>query len=96
MSREHNIIIKPVITEKTTIDREMNNRYTFEVAIDATKNEIKKAIEKLFEVKVIDVTLLNKKGKMKRVRYKAGKTATVKRAMVKLEKDNIIKFFEGK
>lgn len=96
MSREHNQIVKPVVTEKSTIGRETENRYVFEVRIDATKPEIKKAVERLFNVKVESVNSLNQTGKMKRVRHKPGMTSTVKKAVIKLKQGNSIKIFEGK
>ncbi|HPN30668.1 MAG TPA: 50S ribosomal protein L23 [bacterium] len=96
MSKEHNIIIRPIISEKSTIAREKFNQYGFEVAVDATKNEVKKAVEKLFSVKVESVKMLNQIGKIKRVRQHPGMTAKSKKAVVRLKGDNKIKFFEGK
>jgi large subunit ribosomal protein L23 len=96
MSQEHNLIVKPIFTEKSTLERETEGRYYFEVSKTANKSEVKKAIEKLFNVKVDSINILNREGKMKRVRFKEGKTASTKRAIVKLKADNVIKFFEGK
>ncbi|MBP7653452.1 50S ribosomal protein L23 [Candidatus Dependentiae bacterium] len=96
MSKEHNIILKPIISEKSTIARETTNQYGFEVAVDTTKQEVKKAVEKLFNVKVESVNIINQIGKKKRVRQQPGMTSSVKKAIVRVKADNKIKFFEGK
>ncbi len=77
------VITRPVITEKATIGAE-NNQYTFKVAIDATKPEIKAAVEKMFGVKVKSVNTLVNKGKVKRFRGKMGKRSDWKKAIVRL------------
>lgn len=77
------IIIAPVITEKAAVQAE-NNVYTFKVAADANKIEIKKAIESAFGVKVIKINTLNTKAKDKRVGRYTGKTKTYKKAFVTL------------
>ncbi len=79
-----NIIIAPVITEKSAIQRE-NNVYTFKVAKDANKIQIKKAIEEAFGVKVVKVNTLNTKSKSKRVGRYTGKTKAYKKAYVTLK-----------
>ena len=79
-----NIIIAPVITEKSAIQRE-NNAYTFKVAKDANKIQIKKAIEEAFGVKVVKVNTLNTKSKSKRVGRYTGKTKAYKKAYVTLK-----------
>lgn len=89
------IIIKPVITEKTTTMREKENVFTFRVHKNATKENIKKSIEKLFSVNVIDVRIVNLPGKMKRRGRFIGKTSSEKRAMIKLAKNQTIPIFEG-
>ena len=96
MSREHNIIVRPIITEKSTIVRGRDNQYIFEVSIYANKPEIKKAIEKLFNVKVDSVKTANYLGKIKRVRYKPGRRPSYKKAIIKLKEGNTLKIFEGK
>ena len=78
------IIIAPVITEKAAIQAE-NNIYTFKVAADANKTEIKKAIEAAFGVKVVKVNTLNTKSKAKRVGRYTGKTQTYKKAIITLK-----------
>ena len=68
------IIVAPIITEKSN-DELQEGKYTFEVNRKATKVEIAKAVEKLFEVKVLKVNTMNVKGKTKRVKYHVGKTS---------------------
>ena len=79
-----NVIIAPVITEKSAIQRE-NNVYTFKVAKDANKIQIKKAIEEAFGVKVTNVNTLNTKSKSRRVGRYTGKTKAYKKAFVTLK-----------
>ena len=95
MKTAQDIIIKPVITEKS-MDGLQVGKYTFKVAKDATKPEIKKAIEKLFGVEVAKVTTMNVNGKMKRLGRYQGMTASWKKAIVTLTEDSkAIEFFEG-
>ncbi|MDE5570013.1 MAG: 50S ribosomal protein L23 [Ruminococcus sp.] len=95
MKTAQDIIIKPVITEKS-MDGLQEGKYTFKVAKDATKPEIKKAVEKLFNVEVDKVTTMNVKGKMKRVGRFEGRTASWKKAIITLTPDSkTIEFFEG-
>ena len=88
------VLIKPVLSEKATALREQN-KYTFIVSPSATKTEIKEAVRKLFNVKVLDCTTVNVQGKIKRLRGKPGRTSSFKKAIVKLEKGETIKVFEG-
>jgi len=90
------IIIRPLITEQS-MDLIAERKYSFEVAKDATKPEIAKAVEAMFEgTKVACVNTINMKAKSKRVRYVAGKTASWKKAIVTLTEDSkTIEFFEG-
>jgi large subunit ribosomal protein L23 len=83
------IIIAPVITEKSSLQRE-KNVYTFKVAKDANKIEIKKAIEAAFGVTVLNVNTLNTKSKAKRVGRYTGKTQTFKKAFVTLKDGDAI------
>ena len=98
MKNPHDIILRPVLTEKA-YDGIADKRYIFEVAIDANKVEIKKAIEAVFAedgVKVEKVNTLRTMGKIKRQGRTAGRTPEVKKAYVTLKKDSKpIKFFEG-
>jgi len=83
------VIVAPVITEKSAIQRE-NNVYTFKVAKSANKIQIKKAIEEAFGVKVKNVNTANTKAKRKRVGRYTGMTKTYKKAFVTLEDGNSI------
>ena len=95
MKAAQDIILKPVITEKSMDDLQAG-KYTFKVATDANKTEIKKAVEQLFNVKVAKVNTLNCNGKTKRVGRYVGKTSDWKKAIVTLTEDsNAIEFFEG-
>jgi large subunit ribosomal protein L23 len=88
------ILIAPVLTEKATQLRE-ERKYVFRVHPDASKIQIKDAVSKSFGVKVTGCTVLNVFGKMKRVRYRSGRTASWKKAIVKLASGEMIKVFEG-
>ena len=89
------IIYGPHISEKTSIISEKNNQVTFKVANDATKPEIKEAIESLFDVQVKDVQVLNVKGKTKRTaRGKIRSRSDWKKAYIRLEQGHEIDFAE--
>ena len=90
------IIIRPLITEQS-MDLIAERKYSFEVAKDAAKPEIAKAVEAMFEgTKVAAVNTINMKAKPKRMRYLEGKTASWKKAIVTLTEDSkTIEFFEG-
>jgi large subunit ribosomal protein L23 len=90
----HDVIIAPVLSEKATALREQG-KYVFKVAPTATKPQIKDAVAKLFNVKVVSCTTLNVLGKVKRVRGKPGRTAGWKKAVVRLAPGETIKVFEG-
>ena len=75
------IILTPVITEKSTSEI-AEGKYTFKVATDATKTQIKEAVEKLFNVKVLSVNVSNYDGKLRRQRYAIGRTPSFKKAIV--------------
>ena len=95
MKAAQDIILKPVITEKS-MDELQAGKYTFKVATDANKTEIKKAVEQLFNVKVAKVNTLNCNGRTKRVGRYVGKTSDWKKAIINLTEDsNAIEFFEG-
>ena len=84
MKFAEDIIVKPIITEKSYAAM-AEGKYTFEVALDATKLEIKDAVEKLFSVKVFKVITLRYDGKMKRVGAHLGKTKAWKKAIVQID-----------
>lgn len=91
----HDIIIKPIITEKT-MGGMPNKKYTFKVAKDAGKIEVKKAVEEIFKVKVSKVNMLNVRGKFRRQGKYNGYTPSWKKAYVTLTPDSkAIEFFEG-
>lgn len=95
MTNPHDIIIKPVVTEKSMAEM-AEKKYTFVVAKGANKTEIKKAVEKVFDVKVATVNTVNYDGKFKRMGRFVGKTASFKKAVVKLTQDSKdIEFFTG-
>ena len=95
MKFAQDIILKPVITEKS-MDSIEAKRYTFEVAVNATKPEIAKAVEELFGVKVAKVNTINMKKKPKRMGYHFGYTAEWKKAIVTLDASSKeIEFFNG-
>jgi len=87
------IIIKPLITEKSTHQQNMANTYSFKVAPNANKVEIKKAIEKLYDVKVTGVRTLVRKGKPRRTKTKIIHTSEWKRAIVTLDENSKIELF---
>ncbi len=89
MKHYSDVIIAPVITEKSMANRQANV-YTFKVAKDATKNEIKNAVEEAFKVSVKNVNTLNTKSKRRRVGKYAGRTKTYKKAIVTLAEGSSI------
>lgn len=94
MKTAHDIIIKPVITEDS-MDRLQDKKYTFKVAKDANKIEIAKAVEEIFGVKVAKVNTISVKGKQKRMGRYVGYRPDWKKAIVTLEGDKTIEFFDG-
>jgi len=88
------VLIEPVLSEKATFLRD-EGKYVFKVDPSANKIQIKEAVSKLFNVKVVGCTVINVGGKNKRVRYRAGKTSSWKKAIVKLAPGETIKVFEG-
>ena len=89
MKHYSDIIIAPVITEKSMANRQ-NNVYTFKVVKDATKEDIKRAVEEAFKVSVKSVNTLNTKSKRRRVGRYSGRTKTYKKAIVTLESGSSI------
>jgi large subunit ribosomal protein L23 len=90
--RVFQVLVGPHVSEKSAIVGDLNNQYVFKVAVDATKLEIKKAVEQLFKVKVSDVSTLNVKGKVKRNRYGYSRRPSWKKAYVRLEQGQDIDF----
>ena len=89
------VIVRPVVTEKSN-DELQQGKYTFEVNKKATKVDIAKAVEKLFEVKVLKVNTMTVKGKTKRVGYHVGKTSDWKKAIVTIDTQLTEKSYLGK
>lgn len=95
MKAPQDIIIKPIITEKS-MDGLQAGKYTFKVAKDANKIEIARAVEKLFDVEVAKVNTMNCNGRSRRVGMHVGKTPDWKKAIVTLTEDSkTIEFFDG-
>ena len=91
----HDIIIKPIVTEQSMIDA-ANKKYTFKVMKNANKYQIKDAVEAIFDVDVKQVNVMNMNGKVKRMGRHEGRTASFKKAVVKLTADSKeIEFFQG-
>lgn len=88
------VIIRPVISERS-YDMMSNGKYCFEVAKDSNKIEIKNAIQKIFDVRVVSVHVSNVKPKPKRVRYTPGHTKAWKKAIVKLRPGDTIELFSS-
>ncbi len=95
MRSAYDVILKPVITEKS-MDQVADKKYTFKVAVDANKTEVKKAVEEIFGVDVKKVNIMNVDGKIKRMGRNEGRTAAYKKAIVTLtEGSKTIEFFES-
>ena len=84
------VIRKPLVTEKATVDSSEYNRYAFEVDRRATKADIRRAVEDLFKVRVVSVATQNRKGETRRMRYGSVTPPAVKRAIVKLHPEDRI------
>lgn len=89
----HQIILRPLVTEKGMHRSTRHNAYSFEVNRLATKDDVRRAVEALFDVKVVHVHTLNRKGKPRRMRFRHGHTKDWKKAIVKLDPEHRIDFF---
>lgn len=89
----HQVILRPLVTEKGTHISERFNAYTFEVALTATKTDIKSAVQALWDVRVVNVRTQNRKGKPRRHRMATGHTRNWKKAIVELHEEDRIAFF---
>jgi len=92
---QYDIIIRPLITEKTSIQKEDHNQVSFEVDRRANRVEIRRAVEKIFNVRVADVRTMQIKGKIKQRGRIVGKRRDWKKAIVNLMPGERIDFFEG-
>ena len=95
MKSPYNVLLRPVITEKSMMEKDTKNKVAFQVQIKATKLEIKKAIEKIFNVTVEEVRTMRVTGKVKRLGRFTGKKADWKKAIVTLKAGDKIEYFEG-
>lgn len=93
--RIYQVLLGPHISEKATVVAEGSQQVVFRVAADATKPEIKKAVEQLFDVKVTGVNVVNVKGKTKRTQRGMGKRSDVRKAYVCLADGHDIDFIDG-
>jgi large subunit ribosomal protein L23 len=89
------IVIRPIVTEKSTDLMASQNKYTFQVALKANKTQIKDAVEELFKVKVRKVNTSRVRGKLRRMGRFEGRTPDWKKAVVTLEPGHTIEVFEG-
>lgn len=94
-SKIANVLLEHHVTEKATVLRADSNQYVFKVAKKANKQEIKDAVEKLLDVKVVSVTVSNNKGKSKRFGYQFGKRNDWKKAYVRVAEGQSIELLEG-
>lgn len=90
---QHDVIVRPLINEKSTTQREKQNQYAFEVHQKASKDEVRGAVEKFFNVKVAAVRTLTNHGKTKRVGQVMGRNSNWKKAIVTLKEGSTIDFF---
>ena len=89
------VLLKPMITEKASTGSDKFNRFGFVVALDANKNQIKNAVEKLYDVKVLNIKTSIIPGKIKRAGKTVKKTPKTKKAFVQLKEGQRIEFFKG-
>ena len=89
----HQVLLRPLVTEKGVHRATRHNQYAFEVHRDATKTDVREAVEALFDVKVEKVRTQNRKGKLRRYKFRYGRTQDWKRAIVQLKPEDKIDFF---
>jgi large subunit ribosomal protein L23 len=89
----HQVLLRPLVTEKGVHRSQRNNAYTFEINKLATKEDVRRAVEVLFDVKVEKVATQNRKGKARRTRFRYGRTGDWKKAIVTLRDEHTIDFF---
>ena len=89
----HQIVLRPLVTEKGMHKASRYNQYAFEVNRMASKDDIRRAVEELFDVKVVRVNVQNRKGKPRRTRFRWGHTKDWKKAIVTLDPEHRIDFF---
>ena len=91
----HDVIRRPLVTEKSNIGRELSNLVTLAVDPRASKHDVKRAVELLFDVKVVSVRTLRQPPKLRRVGRTMGRKPEWKKALVELAEGQSIEFFEG-
>ncbi len=89
----HQIVLRPLVTEKGVHKASRYNAYAFEVNRLANKDDIRRAVEELFDVKVVSVNTQNRKGKPRRTKFRWGTTKAWKKAIVTLDSEHRIDFF---
>ena len=87
------IIRKPIVTEKATFDSNEFNRFTFEIDRRATKAQVKRAVEEIYNVRVLSVATQRRKGESRRMKYGWTTTGSIKRAIVKVHAEDSIQLF---
>jgi large subunit ribosomal protein L23 len=92
---QYDVILRPIVTEKSSLMKDGGNQYVFEVARTANKIEIAKAVEQLFKVTVVSVHVMNMEGKKRRLGKHTGKRPDWRKAVVKINPKDKISFFEG-
>lgn len=92
---QYDAILRPIVTEKSSLMKDASNQYVFEVARTANKIEIAKAVEQLFKVTVVSVRVMNIEGKKRRLGKHTGKRPDWRKAVVKISPKDKISFFEG-
>jgi large subunit ribosomal protein L23 len=95
MAELHDILIRPIVTEKSTFLQEGENTYVFEVGRGSNKHQVKAAVESVFGVRVTEVRTLNVRGKTKRFGKFYGKRSNWKKAYVRLADGDVLNFFES-
>ena len=89
------VLIKPLLTEKSSVATEVANRYAFQVLLRANKNQIKSAVEKMFDVKVVNVRTSVTPGKVKRFGKNLKKSSSTKKAYVQIQEGQKLELFKG-
>ena len=89
----HQVLLRPLVTEKGMHRSNRHNAYAFEINVLATKDDVRRAVEELFNVKVLKVNTQNRRGKPRRKRFRQGNTKPWKKAVVTLHEENRIDFF---
>lgn len=89
----HQVILRPLVTEKGVHHSTKHNAYAFQISRLATKEDVRRAVEELFDVKVVKVSTQNRVGKLRRTRFRYGRTSDWKKAIVTLDQEHRIDFF---